>query len=55
MSEAAPIYKNAKQSIDARVEHRLARMTFDEKLPPLGCAWSTQLVDDGDLSPTLGL
>jgi len=34
------------QTIEARVEDLLGRMTVDEKLAQLGCVWSTQLVRD---------
>ena len=39
-------YRDASRPIDERVEDLCARMTLDEKLAQLGCAWSSELVED---------
>ncbi len=45
-TDDAPLYRDAKQPIDARVDDLLGRMSLDEKLAQIGCVWSTQLVED---------
>ncbi len=44
------IHRDRDQPIGARVDDLLARMTLDEKLAQLACAWSTQLVQDDAFS-----
>ena len=44
-------YLDPSLSVSRRAEDLLSRMTIDEKVAQLGCAWSTALVEDGAFSP----
>ena len=43
-------YRDPKRAIAERVDDLVSRMTLEEKLAQLGCAWSTQLVESGSFS-----
>ncbi len=45
-----PPYRDPSLPIEARVEDLLGRMTLDEKVAQLACAWSTQLVENDAFS-----
>lgn len=44
-------YRDSHQPLDRRVADLLGRMTLDEKLAQMGCAWSTSLIRDGVFAP----
>ena len=44
-------YRDAQQPFDRRVADLLGRMTLEEKLAQMGCAWSTSLIRDGAFAP----
>ncbi len=46
------LYRDASQSIDARVRDLLAQMTVDEKLAQLGSAWAFEVLEGMDFSET---
>jgi beta-glucosidase len=42
-----PIYRDPKQSIEARTDDLLSRMTLEEKVAQLGSAWVYELLTGG--------
>jgi beta-glucosidase len=42
-----PIYRDPKQSIEARADDLLSRMTLEEKVAQLGSAWVYELLTGG--------
>ena len=55
-TNSAPLYKDARQPIDARVNDLLARMTLDEKVAQLETVWESKSklqTASGDFSPEL--
>lgn len=48
--DAHPAYRDPSLTAERRVEDLLKRMTVQEKIAQLGCAWSTALVQDGAFS-----
>lgn len=47
------VYKDASRGVEERAEDLLSRMTIEEKVAQLGCAWITSLMDSQGFSPTL--
>jgi beta-glucosidase len=45
------IYRDASQSIDARVKDLISKMTLDEKMAQLGGVWSYEVLEAGKFSP----